>query len=173
MGNALIFYHILPTRSFGKKLFEDQSRAHLYVDFFLKLRAPFLTMWVLCWILNYLIIHGFRSPRLKSSPTIRFLKLDFVFLRDARIHDMLTLVCKCLVNKALFYLTSLFHVRFSKYNLRGVKKLIVPNVATTTFRLNTFQWWAISNWNSLPVETRRAPDLNTFVRMYKAVKNWS
>ena len=82
---------------------------------------------------------------------------------------MLTLVCKCLVNMAPFYLTSLFHVRISKYNLRGVRKLIVPKVATTTFGLNTFKYSAISNWSSLPDETRRAPDLNTFVRRCKAV----
>ena len=107
------------------------------------------------------------SPRLKSSHTIRFLKLDFVSLRDARIQDMLTLVCKCLVNMAHFYLTFFFSCSFSKYNLRGVKKLIVPNVATATFELNTFKYLAISNWNSLPDETRRAPDLNTFVRMYQ------
>ena len=120
-------------------------------------------------VLNCLMIHGLSSPCLKSSQTIRFLKLDFVSLRDSRIQDMLTLVCKCLVNMAPFYLTSLFHVRISNYNLRGVKKLIVPKMATATFRLNAFQCLAISNWNSLPDETRSAPDLNTFVRMYKAV----
>ena len=74
-----------------------------------------------------------------------------------------------LVNMTPVYLTSLFHVRISKYNLREVKKLIVLKVAITNFGLNTFKYLAISNWNSLPNETRRAPDLNTFVRMYKAV----
>ena len=34
---------------------------------------------------------------------------------------MLTLVYNCLVNMAPFYLTSLFHVCTSKYNLRGLK----------------------------------------------------
>jgi len=65
-------------------------------------------------VLNYLMIHGLSSPHLKSSQTIRFLKFDFVSLRDTRIQDMLTLVCKCLVNLAPFYLTSLFHVRIYK-----------------------------------------------------------
>ena len=67
-------------------------------------------------------------------------ELDFVSLREARIQDMLTLVYKCLVNMAPFYLTSLFHFRVSKYNLRKVKKLIVPKVATITFGRNMFQY---------------------------------
>ena len=63
---------------------------------------------------------------------------------------------------APFYLTSLFHVRVSKYNLRGVKKLILPKLATTTFGLDAFQYSAVSTWNSLSDEKRSAPDLNTF-----------
>ena len=51
----------------------------------------------------------------------------------------------------------------------GAKKFIVPKVAkvTTTFGLNTFQFLSISTWNSLPDETRSAPDLNTFKRCIK------
>ena len=45
--------------------------------------------------------------------------------------------------------------------------LIVPKVVTTTFGLNTFQYLSISTWNSLPDETRSAPDLNTFKRCIK------
>ena len=67
----------------------------------------------------------------------------------ARIQDMLTLVYKCLANMAPSYLTFLFQVRNCKYDLREVKKLLVPKVATTTFGLNGFQYLSISTWNSL------------------------
>ena len=88
------------------------------------------------------------------------LELDFFSLRDARIQDMPTLLYKCFLNLAPFYLTYLFHVPISKYYLRGIKSsFIVPKVATTTF-----QYLAISTWNSLPDATRSAPDLNTFKR---------
>ena len=53
---------------------------------------------------------------------------------------------------------------------------IVPKVdkVTTTFGLNTFQYLSISTWNSLPDETRSAPDLNTFKRCIKQLtfKKW-
>ena len=39
---------------------------------------------------------------------------------------------------APFYLALSFHVRISKYNLKGVKNLIVRKVATTTFGLNIY-----------------------------------
>ena len=47
------------------------------------------------------------------------LESDFVSLRDARIQDMLTLLYKCFLNLAPFYLTSMFRVR--KYYPRGNK----------------------------------------------------
>ena len=122
-------------------------------------------------VLNCLIIHGLcQFTQFKISHTIRFLKSDFVSLRDARIQDMLTLSCLQVFGQyGTFLFTFLVSCSFSKSYLRGVKKLIVPKEATTTFGLKTFQYLAISNWSSLPDESRRARDLNTFVRMYKAV----
>ena len=110
------------------------------------------------------------SPSLKSSHTIRFLKSDFVSLIKRRENAGYAYTCLQVFGQyGTFLLTFLVSCSFSKSNLRGVKKLIVPKEATTTFGINTFQYLAISNWSSLPDETRRAPDLNTFVRMYKAV----
>ena len=71
---------------------------------------------------------------------MKFASTNQKYYPDLGSHSssVLTLVYKCLVSMAPFYLTSLFHVRISKYNLRGVKKFIVPKVGTTTFGLNTF-----------------------------------
>ena len=69
---------------------------------------------------------------------------------------------------APFYLTFLFHVRISKYNLWGVKKLIVPKVTTTTFGLNTqipsyFHLEISARWN------KKRSWSEYFQMMYKAV----
>ena len=69
---------------------------------------------------------------------------------------------------APFYLTFLFHVRISKYNLWGVKKLIVPKVATTTFGLNAqmlsyFHLEISARWN------KKRSWSEYFQMMYKAV----
>ena len=49
---------------------------------------------------------------------------------------------------APFYLALSFHVRISKYNLKGVKNLIVRKVATTTFGLNIyFHLELCARWN--------------------------
>ena len=60
---------------------------YLYVDFFGVQSA--LSDYV-GLVLNYLIIQGLSSPRLKSSQTIRFLKLDFVSLT----HSLLEILPK-------------------------------------------------------------------------------
>ena len=64
-----------------------------------------------------------------------------------------------------------FYFKTGKYNLTGVKKFIVPKVAITTFGLSTFQYLAISTWNSLPDETSsfKRSWSEYFQTMYKAV----
>ena len=143
-------------------MYEDQSTELFVCGFFWGAECSF---WLCgsCVELSYNTWTQFTPFKIQSNDKI--FKIRFCFLKRRENPGY----AHSLVNMAPLYLTSLFHVRISKYNLREVKKLIVLKVAITNFGLNTFKYLAISNWNSLPNETRRAPDLNTFVRMYKAV----
>ena len=143
------------------------SLENLYVDFF-KVESAFSDYVGL--VLNYLIIHGLcQFTQFKIQSYDKIFKIRFRFPKR-RANPGYAYTCLQVFGQyGTFLFNFLVSCSSSKYNLRGVKKLIVPKVATTTFGLNTFQYLAISNWSSLPDETRRAPDLNTFVRMYKAV----
>jgi len=113
-----------------KHLVSKDVRARLYKAFILPYFQYCSSVWHSCGVrssdklelLNIqamrLIFNDFTS---NYSFLLNELELHFVSLRDARIQDMFTLLYKCFVNLAPFYLTSLFHVRISKYYLRGIK----------------------------------------------------
>lgn len=143
------------------------SLENLYVDFFEVQSA--LSDYV-GLVLNCLIIHGLcQFTQFKIQSYDKIFKIRFCFPKRRENAGYAYTCLQVFGQYGTFLFTFLVSCSFSKSNLRGVKKLIVPKEATTTFGINTFQYLAISNWNSLPDETRRAPDLNTFVRMYKAV----
>ena len=106
-----------------KYLFSKDVRARLYKAFVLPYFQYCSAVWHCCGVRSSdkleamrLIFNDFTS---NYSFLLNELESDFVSLRDARIQDMLTLLYKCFLNLAPFYLTSLFHVR--KYYPRGNK----------------------------------------------------
>ena len=98
-----------------KYLFSKDARARLYKAFVLPYFQYCSAVWHCCGVRSSdkleamrLIFNDFTS---NYSFLLNELESDFVSLRDARIQDMLTLLYKCFLNLAPFYLTSLFHVR--------------------------------------------------------------
>ena len=104
-----------------KNLASKNVRARVYKAFIL----PFVFQYCsAAW--NFCGVHNSDKLELLNKQRLRLVlyiyssllnELGFVSSRDARIQDMLTLVYKCLVNMAPFYLTSLSQVRISKNNL--------------------------------------------------------
>ena len=53
-------------------------------------------------------------------------------------------------------------IRTSKYSLRGTNILTLPKPNTTTYGLNSFQYFAAKTWNSLPESIRTESSFNEF-----------
>ena len=99
-----------------KYLFSKDVRARLYKAFVLPYFQYCSAVWHCCGVrssdkLELLNIQAMRLIFNDFTFLLNELESDFVSLRDARIQDMLTLLYKCFLNLAPFYLTSLFHVR--------------------------------------------------------------
>ena len=79
-----------------------------------------------------------------------------------------TLVFKCLNNLAPPYLLNKFsHSRdFHSYNIRH-RDLLRPPLAKTTKYQGSFRFSETTIWNSLPLDLRRAHDLNKFKSVLK------
>ena len=58
----------------------------------------------------------------------------------------------------------------SYHSTRRPSNLFIPQVNQTTFGLRSFRYQGTLLWNSLPEETKTAPNLNTFKKL---IKNWS
>ena len=89
-------------------------------------------------------------------------KMNMKSLKTRRLQDIIITVFKCLNNMAPSYLSSRFKIRNNSYNLRGVRKLWVPKVITTTFRLHSFTYLGVKLWNSLRDEDRALGAISSF-----------
>ena len=113
------------------------SLENLYVDFFEVQSA--LSDYV-GLVLNCLIIHGLcQFTQFKIQSYDKIFKIRFCFPKRRENPEYAYTCLQVFGQYGTFIFAFLVSCSFSKSNLRGVKKLIVPKVATTTFRLNTFQ----------------------------------
>ena len=83
---------------------------------------------------------------------------------------MLTTICKCL-HFANYpkYLKKLLTLRPPIYNLKGTDILSLPKPATTTYSPQTFKYYAVKLWNSLPDNIRRECSLTSFKHLLETV----
>ena len=117
-------------------MFEDQSTAHLCVAFFTAQSALSDCVGL---VLNYLIIHGLcQFTPFKIQSYDKIFKIRFCFPKRRENPGYAYTCLQVFGQYGTFLFNFLFSCSFSKYNLRGVKKLIVPKVATAAFGLNTF-----------------------------------
>ena len=64
---------------------------------------------------------------------------------------MLRSVFKCLHHNSYpLYMKDMFNVRTGNYTLRGTNILKLATPKTTTYGFNSFKYFAVKNWNSLP-----------------------
>ena len=81
---------------------------------------------------------------------------------SSRVQKMLVTTYKTLY--APPYLRSLLKERTTAYNLRGILKLDLPRVTTTSFGLKSFRHAAPQVWNTLPDNIRTSENLIAFKR---------
>ncbi|KAL9976578.1 hypothetical protein ACROYT_G013899 [Oculina patagonica] len=81
---------------------------------------------------------------------------------DCRIQDMLIIVFKAMNGSAPEYLRNLFCIRDNVKNLRGMNKMVIPKVNTTTFGLKSARYTAVKVWNSIPDTMRTLTSIKAF-----------
>ena len=65
-------------------------------------------------------------------------------------------------NYTLHQLKTMITLRTGKYSLRGTNILTLPKPNTTTYDLNSFQYFATKTWNSFPESIRTELSFNEF-----------
>ena len=115
--------------------------------------------------------------------TLRFIYADFTStysellnkaesctLELRRIRFICTEIYKTVNRIGPAYMNSLITPNQSYHSTRRPLNLFIPQVNQTTFGLRSFRYQGTLLWNSLPEETKTAPNLNTFKKL---IKNWS
>ena len=71
-------------------------------------------------------------------------------LETDRVRKMMSEISKAVNLQAPKFMSDLFTLRESTYDLRGKHKLIVPCVKTTTYGLHSLSYYGPKIWNKLP-----------------------
>ena len=87
---------------------------------------------------------------------------DLVSLRKKRFLDMLILVHKSFQAATPAYISALFTPRTNINGLRGVNKLQLLRVNTTSYRKTSFKFLAPKLWNMLNDDLRTTTNITYF-----------
>ena len=95
--------------------------------------------------------------------------LDLVSLRKRRFLDMLILVHKSFqaATLAYMYISVLFTPRTNINGLRGINKLQLPHVNTTSYGKNSFKFLAPKLWNMLNDDLRSTTNTGTNITYFR------
>ena len=95
--------------------------------------------------------------------------LVLVSLRKRRFLDMLILVYKSLkaATPAYMYISVLFTPRTNINGLRGINKLQLPRVNTTSYGKNSFKFLAPKLWNMLNDDLRTTTNTGTNITYFR------
>ena len=85
-----------------------------------------------------------------------------VSLKAGRPLDVLTVVHKSLLGIVPAYVSSLFQLRNNINNLRGIKKLQIPHVNTTSYWKHSTRFLADKLWNELADKLRTSTSTTYF-----------
>ena len=95
--------------------------------------------------------------------------LDLVNLRKRRFLDMWVLVHKSFraAAPAYMYISVLFTPRTNISGLRGINKLHLPRVNTTSYGKNSFKFLAPKLWNMLNDDLRTTTNTGTNITYFR------
>ena len=96
-------------------------------------------------------------------------KMSVPSLVNRRKQDDCIVVYKSMNNSTPKYISELLHERVNLKNLRGVNKLTMPRVISTTYGLNSFRYNAPKLWNSLTDEMRSSCNIKTFITQIRKI----
>ena len=107
------------------------------------------------------------KPWQHITPTL--IHLHWLPVKSRITYKILLLTYKSLNALAPQYLSNLLHPYTQPRNLRssGTGQLSIPHTRMQTFGDRAFSVTAPTLWNSLPIELRNAPSLDTFKRLLK------
>ena len=97
--------------------------------------------------------------------------LNWLLIKHRINHKVATLVYKCLRNQAPAYLSNTIKIKDPNvHNLRSNNdafKLDIPSTACRTFADRSFSVYGPMIWNALPLEIRKADNVDIFKKRLK------
>ena len=99
-------------------------------------------------------------------------KLSLALVPCLYILRMIVMPAYCCVSwiTVLSRLTSMLVPRLNAHNLRGLRKLSLPRVRTTSYGLNSVRYTAAKAWNKITDDARAAESLRSFKSHVKVFK---
>ena len=103
-----------------------------------------------------------------ESATAALSTMKWHNLRERHVYHLASTMYKIMNNHVPSYLTNRFSVRYSGYNLRGHKNVLIPK-PRTEFKKRSFSYKGTIQWNALPDLKNKRAIFNNFKRGFPNV----
>ena len=151
------------------KYLDENSRMKLFHSFILSEFQYCNTVWHFCSRKNIIKMEKLHKRAMQIvlndyqlSYTQLLCRMRRPSLYISRVKCIAVETYKCLNGLNPAFLSDMFHVNETRYNLRDPHKLIQPNVCTEKYGLNSFRYEGAKIWNQLPADIKSAPNLFCF-----------
>ena len=137
-------------------------------------------IWMFCGINSNELINRVQRKALRAvynDYTSDFNQLldkgNHLTIHQINLRSLLTEVYKCLNNENPSFLSYIFEYKSVRYNLRISNLLIVPQIRTITYGLNSFSYRGSMTWNNLADNIKNSENLEIFkseMKLQKVIK---